>query len=136
MLNENLEDLSCKSKEYYKSIAALKIKPVEILDMSKYLIHRKGDVIIKKRLFRKPIKKTVDEDVYRYLGETHNAKRLAYYLGVRYNKSTNTFYSPGVAYIYDTNKKLETMKFDTNEDLKMFITDLKEKCKKCGNELL
>ena len=51
MVSENLEGMSCKSKEYYRNITSIDVKPVKVRDCSNYLIHKKGDTIIKKKAF-------------------------------------------------------------------------------------
>ena len=140
MIKENLESLSCKSKEYYKNITSIDVTPVKVRDCSKYLIHKKGDTIVKKRLFRKPKVTTVVEDLYKFSDYSPcSAKNLVrhHFYGTRYNEEKDFFYFPGEVKICFSNKKdAEYNKFDTDEELKTFVNDLMEKCRKCGNELL
>ena len=140
MIPEKLENLSCKSKEYYKSITSIDVTPVEIRDLSSYLIHKKGDKIIKKRLFRKPKVITVTEDLYKVNDSPpYTAKELVryYFYAIRYNAKKDIFYVPGEVEIsFSSKKESECHKFDTDEKLKTFVSDLIDKCKKSGNDLL
>lgn len=140
MIKENLKALSCKSKEYYKYITSIDVTPIKVKDCSKYLIHKKGDTIVKKRLFKKPIVTTATEDLYKYDEYSPcSAKDLARYhlYGTRYNEEKDFFYLPGEVKICFSNKKdAEYHRFDTNEELRKFVNDLMDKCRKCGNELL
>ena len=141
MVSENLERMSCKSKEYYKNITAIDVTPVKTRDCSIYLVHKKGDTIVKRRLFRKPKVTTVVEDLYKFSDyySPCSAKDLVRYhfYGTRYNEEKDFFYFPGEVKICFSNKKdAECHRFDTDEELKTFVNDLMEKCRKCGNELL
>ena len=135
MVSENLEGMSCKSKEYYKNITSIDVTPVKPTNYDNYLLHRKGEQIVKKRLFRKPIITTAQEDIYKIDGEERNAYGMASYWNTVYNPETNTFHRRGKVVIY-FKKEYETKYFNTNDEVREFVFDLREKCKKCGNELL
>ena len=136
MLDENLKKMSCKCKEYYKSITSIDVIPVEKTNVEKYLKHRKGEKIIKKRLLRSPVMTTVKEDIYEYYDSGKlNAKELARHLYIFYDEEKNEFFTYGKVKIY-FGEKSATHSFTTNEELKSFVDDLVDKCKKCGNELL
>lgn len=138
MIEENLKTLSRKSKEYYKSITSIDVTPLKKRDLSNYLVYKKGDTIVKKRLFRKPKVTTAVEDLYKIDGSsliTADEVVKHHFWSTRYNKEGNFFYYPGEVDVH-FGKNKEYYKFDTNEDLKTFVTDLTDKCRKCGNELL
>jgi len=139
MIKENLESLSCKSKEYYKNITSIDVTPVKVRDCSKYLIHKKGDTIVKRRFFRKPKVTTIVEDLYKFSDYTPcSAKKLVerHFTSTRYDEEKDFFYYPADVKISFSKKDSEHYKFDTDEELKIFVNDLMEKCRKCGNELL
>lgn len=138
MLKENLEDLSCKSKEYYKGITEINVRPRKTRDFSDLLVRKKGDIIIKRKcLFGKKITETAKTDLYRCEGTLVPPEKLArHYYSTCYNPETNEFYWKGKVIIYWGNKNNETEEFENDSDLIDFVNDLKEKCKKCGNELL
>lgn len=135
MVSENLEGISCKSKEYYRNITAIDVTPVRPTNYDRYLLHRKGEQIVKKRLFKKPIITTVQEDIYKIDGKECNATYMASYWNATYNPDNNTFHKRGKVVIH-FKKEYETEYFNTNDEIMDFVSDLKEKCKKCGNELL
>ena len=135
MVSENLEGISCKSKEYYRNITAIDVTPVRPTNYDMYLLHRKGEQIVKKRLFKKPIITTVQEDIYKIDGKECNATYMASYWNATYNSDNNTFHKRGKVVIH-FKKEYETEYFNTNDEIRNFVSDLKEKCKKCGNELL
>ena len=96
-----------KSREYYRGIKSIEFEPLKIKDFSDQLVYRKGDIRTEKRLFKKPKYITVTEDLYKYNGHLVNTKELLNaYWCVKYNEE------------------------------KEFVKYLKEKCAKCGNELL
>ena len=135
MIDSNLTGMSCNSKEYYKNITSIEVTPVKPTDYDRYLLHRKGEQIVKKRLFRKPIITTAQEDIYKIDGEERNAYGMASYWNTVYNPESNTFHRRGKVVIY-FKKEYETKYFNTNDEVRKFVFDLREKCKKCGNELL
>lgn len=135
MVSENLEGISCKSKEYYRNITAIDVTPVRPTNYDGYLLHRKGEQIVKKRLFKKPIITTVQEDIYKIDGKECNATYMASYWNATYNPDNNMFHKRGKVVIH-FKKEYETEYFNTNDEIRNFVSDLREKCKKCGNELL
>ena len=79
---------------------------------------------------------TVKEDIYEYYDSGKlNAKELARHLYIFYDEEKNEFFTYGKVKIY-FGEKSATHSFTTNEELKSFVDDLVDKCKKCGNELL
>ena len=125
-----------KSREYYRGIKSIEFEPLKIKDFSDKLVYRKGDIITKKRLFKKPKYITVTEDLYKCNGNLVNAKELLNtYWYVKYNEEKDFFYYPAEVTIHFDDRGA-CHKFDTNEEAEEFVKYLKEKCAKCGNELL
>lgn len=132
------EILNYKSKEYYKSIRSIKVEPLKVRDLSKYLVRKKGDVITKKRFFRTPKITIITEDLYKcHEGALCDAKSFAnsYFFNTLYNEEGGFFYSPAMVTV-NFEKRNDVYKFDTNEEMENFVRDLKSKCEKCDNELL
>lgn len=136
MIDNNLRNLSCKSRTYYQSVTSIEVRPVDVYHTQHKLLYKKGDTIVKKRLFRSPLYRTAETDLYDYYGELLSPMELAAHVcGIRYSEEKNSFFVParvkickasGDNYVY----------FDTDDEMKVFVSDFKEKCKKCGNELL
>ena len=133
-----------KSKKYYSSITGLDFIPREHLEVGKPKF-KKGEVIsCKKFLFAKPRIKYAETDLYEkvyhdYDGNLckiqYSPNKYASSMGARYCQETGEFYKEArvvVRFEGDT----ETIYFTYDKDALDFIKDLKEKCKKCGNELL
>ena len=136
MIEKELKPMALKSREYYRSITSINFEPVEIKDYSNKLVYRKGDTMIKKRLFRKPKVITVTEDLYKDDGCLVNAKELLKsHWTIRYNEEKGIFYRPAEVTVH-SKELTKSHKFNSNEEAEAFIKGLKEKCAKCGNELL
>lgn len=137
-------DKKLKSKKYYTSIIGLDFHPVEHVSVPEPKF-RKGDVVSKRKfLFKKPEIKYAETDLYEdiwYDWEGGRNKSLydpityARRNGAHYDKETGEFYRPAKV-IIKFEKNEETKSFIFDADALDFIKDLKEKCKKCGNELL
>ena len=136
MIEKELKPMILKSREYYRSITTIDFEPVEIKDFSDKLVYKKGDTMIKRRLFHKHKILEVTEDLYKIGNDIVNANELLQsYWTIRYNKDKNIFYCPAEVTIFSKENK-NCHKFDTNEEAEDFIRDLREKCKRCGNELI
>jgi hypothetical protein len=129
--------MALKSREYYRKITSIEFEPLRLKDFSDILVYKKGSIRKKKRLFRKPKYITVTEDLYDDGYSLVNVKGLlnTYNYNIRYNEEKKFFYYPSKVTIRSTAGDTYH-KFDTDEEANAFINDLKDKCKKCGNELL
>ena len=136
MIYDDLTRMSCKSKAYYQEVTSVEVKPVEEYHPPYKLLYRKGDTIVKKRLFRDPIYSTAETDIYDYWGERLTPQELTRRIGgIHYDEEKNSFYIRALVKVV-RNGFDSHFYFDTNEEAKRFVMDLKEKCKACGNELL
>ena len=126
-----------KSREYYRGIKSIEFEPLKIKDFSDKLVYRKGDIRTEKRFFKKPKYITVTEDLYKYDGHLVNAKELlnTYCWSIKYNEEKDFFYYPAEVLIRFDDRNV-CHKFDTDEEAEEFVKYLREKCAKCGNELL
>jgi hypothetical protein len=137
MVENNSKPFALKSREYYRKVSSINFTPLKVRDFSDKLVHRKGDIMTKKRLFRKPKVITISEDLYNFCGELVNAKNYAKcFCAIRFCEERNIFYYPAEVEINLIGGGKNTLKFDTNDEARECIRDLKEKCSKCGNELL
>ena len=138
---EGNKPFSLESEEFYKSIIRVTYSPPEKVTWVK--THRKkGDVLYKRNLFtlfKKKVKGVVQEDIIR---ETR-WDDYCYYTISEYAKKNNYLIIDGVLYtkprvFIETNVKdgNRSERFETEAEAMNYITSLKEKCKKCGNNLL
>ena len=121
------------SKSYYEKITQIVFEPLSEVKLE--LHKRKGESKSLKLFGMEFFKKTFDEDTYYYDGYKKTLNEIAenpynhmtIIDGKLYNKSRVILYfSPnGCSYAY----------FNTNDEAKEYIDDIKEKCKECGNLL-
>lgn len=136
---ENLENLKCKSTAYYQKITSIDVYPVKVEDyykLKKHLRYNKGDDIVKHHFFKKPTIKKAETDLYEYYGELISPEILAtHYGGVFYDDGE--FYEKGKVIITISGQKdSEHIYFKSNDDIRAFVLELKNKCEQCGNRLL
>ena len=136
---DNLENLKCKSTTYYQKITSIDVYPVKVENyyhLKNNLKYRKGDDIVKHHLFKKPTIKKAETDLYEYYGELISPERLAsHYSGIFYDNGE--FYDKGKVRITISGQKDSDCRyFESNDDIRAFVLDLKNKCEQCGNKLL
>jgi len=143
-MNNNIIEQNFKSRKYYAGITGIKFVPKQHLDFGPPKI-KKGDVIpCKKFLFFKPKIKYAQTDLYEVYDYDYDGCTYKSYLSphdfarrkfVYYDKDNNEFYRKARVIIY-YEKDSKVSIFDSDDEAISFIEELKEKCKKCGNELL
>jgi len=107
--------------------------------------YKKGDIVSKRKFpFVKPKIKYAETDLYEmvwsdwegsYYKSLLSPKEYARKCGAHYDEKTGDFYRTARVVI-KFEKNDETKCFTSNDEAFNFMRDLKEKCKKCGNELL
>lgn len=142
-MNYNDKSYSLDSNTFFKSIVKIDFVPMaEITSSYHKPRYKKGDVLYKRRLFRKKkVKKVFDEDMWVYSdcwGERSELMNI-----YEYAKKCDFIALDGKLYFRPA-VRIETthkdnnryIKFDTNQEANDYIASLKEKCKLCENSLL
>lgn len=134
-----------KSKAYYSKIVGIKFTPRTKFFPSRKPVYKKGDIIPgKKHLFRKnEISKCAETDLYESYISYYDysetvlltAAEYAKQIGVSYDSENEEFYrKPKI--VIEFIKDSESRSFDSDVEALNFLNSLKEKCRKCGNEIL
>lgn len=122
------------SKGYYEKITKIAFDPLSEVKLELY--KRKGESKSLKLFGMEFFKKTFDEDIYYYNGDKMTLKEITASL---YNHMTTfdgcKLYHQARVILYFTNDSPIYSYFNTNDEAKEYIDDIKEKCKECGNLL-
>lgn len=131
------KEFKLQSKSKYKDVKGIAFKPIKEVPIIK--VASKGDIKVWKFLGLIPIKKyEVKENLYKsdfWEGKLTLNAAMCYIGRAVFKNGEKLFFTAEVTISYSSSSIDDWFYFTSNEKALEFVEDLKEKCKKFGNEL-